>query len=194
MEPNAVGRETKLEALLASKPFDVLTPDEKVFVLEALGSEEQYHALWKIEQALKEQVPADISPNPAIIRSLQYRMKQHAPRAGIAWVFGAKFPAYATVLLILLFSIASWWMGERRSKAGTQLVERIRVDTVYLAAKADTVYRERIIYREAKIVHPPKQKVFNVAGAVSNEKPAPEVGVNMKEQQGLEVLLVSGSE
>src|SRR3990170_166126 len=124
MEPNAVGNESKLEALLASKPFDALTPDEKVFVLEELGSEEQYHALWKIEQTLKEELPVDISPNPAIIRSLRYRMKQqHAPRTGIAWVFGAKFPAYATVLLILLFSTASWWMGERRSRAAAQLVE-----------------------------------------------------------------------
>jgi hypothetical protein len=191
MEPNAVGKEAKLEALLASKPFDALTPDEKVFALEELGSEEQYHALWKMEQALKEEVPVDISPNPAIIRSLRYRMKQHAPRTGIAWVFGAKFPAYATVLLILLFSAASWWAGGSRSP----LFVNARIDTVYLT-KTDTFYRERIIYREAKtkIIGAPKQKVFKVAEAVSDEKPAPEVGVSMKEQQGLEVLLVSGSE
>jgi hypothetical protein len=189
MEPNAVGKEAKLEALLASKPFDALTPDEKIFVLEELGLEEQYYALWKIEQVLKEEVPVDITPNPAIIRSLQYRMKQYASPAGIAWVFGVKFPAYATVLLILLFSVASWWAGGSRSP----VFANVRIDTVYLT-KTDTFYRERIIYREAKIVRAPKQKIFRIAEAVSDEKPAPAVGVSMKEQQGLEVLLVSGSE
>lgn len=192
MGPNAVEKEAKLEALLASKAFEALTPDEKVFVLEELGSEEQYNGMRKIEQALKE-AAVDVSPDPAILQSLRYRMKQQAPSAGIARLFNVKFPAYATVLLIILFSAVSWWVGKGDSKEVPRIVERLRIDTVYLAAKADTVYRERILYREAKVIQAPKQKVFKVADAISDEKPVPE-GVSMKEQQGLEVLLVSGSE
>jgi len=194
MEPNAVEKEAKLEGLLVSKSFDALTPDEKIFVLEELGSEERYHAMQKIDQALKK-ITVDVSPDPAIIRSLQHRMKRSASRSGIASMLGARFPAYATVLLIVLFSAVSWWAGRSRSKEMSRIVERVRIDTVYLTAKADTLYRDRIIYREVKVSSKPAQKVFKVAGNPTNEKPGEKaVGVNMKEQKELEMLLVSGSE
>lgn len=194
MEPNAFEKEAKLEALLASKSFDALTPDEKIFVLEELGSEERYHAMQRIDRALKK-MTVDVSPDPAIIQSLQYRMKRSASHSGIALMLGVRFPAYATVLLIVLFSAVSWWVGRSPSKEISRVVERVRIDTVYLTAKADTLYRERIIYREVKVINKPAQRVFKVAGSTPVEKPGEkEVGVSMKEQQELEMLLVSGSE
>lgn len=192
MEPNAFEREEKIEKLLASKTFDALTPDERRLVLEEIGSEEEYQAMHCVSHAL-DKITDKVVPDREIIGSLQRRMGRNHSRPILSSLLATKLPAYATVLLIILFSTIAWWVGGNRSSEKLRFVERIRIDTIYLA-KADTFYRERIIYREVKKVNPSKQKVLNVADATPGEKNVKEVGISMKERQELEMLLVSGSE
>lgn len=193
MEPNAFEREEKLEKLLASKTFDTLTPDERRLVLEEIGSEEEYHAMQRVSHALAK-ITDKVVPDREIIGSLQRMMGRNPSRSILSSLLAPRLPAYATVLLIILFSAIAWWAGGNRSGKRPRIVERIRIDTVYLASKVDTFYRERIIYHEVKKVSPPKRKVLKVADATPSEKTAKEVGISMKERQELEMLLVSGSE
>lgn len=193
MEPNAFEREEKLEKLLASKTFDALTPDERRLVFEEIGSEEEYQAMQHVSHAL-DKITDKVVPDREIIGSLQRRMGRNPSRSILSSLLGTRLPAYATALLIILSSAIAWWAGRNGSSGKPQMVERIRIDTVYLAAKVDTFYRERIIYQEVKRTSPPKQKEIKVAGATPDEKNVEEVGISMKERQELEMLLVSGSE
>ena len=191
MEPNAFEREEKLEKLLASKTFDALTPDERRLVLEEIGSEEEYLAMQRVSYALDE-ITDKVAPDREIIGSLQRRMGRNPSRSILPALLGAKLPAYATVLLIILFSSLAWWIGGNRFSE-PRIVERVKPVTVYVE-RIDTFYRERIIYREVKRAIPPGQKNLEVADATQDEKAVKEVGISMKERQELEMLLVSGSE
>ena len=71
-------------------------------------------------------------------------------------------------------------------------MERIKheVDTVRIASKPDTVVRNRIIYVQSPMARPVLQTVNTV-------KPVAEIpakGINMKDKEALERLLVSRSE
>ncbi|MBX2900238.1 MAG: hypothetical protein KF775_11330 [Cyclobacteriaceae bacterium] len=98
--------------------------------------------------------------------------------------FLTDFERYAVTALV--FGVLGWWMGQPRAKPEpVTLVEHVTVhDTLYIASKPDTVFREKIIYRD-------KLVILTTQTRLPENKS--EKGVSMKEKEELDNLLVSGA-
>ena len=89
-------------------------------------------------------------------------------------------------MVALLFGFGGWWLGKSEPTIPVTRVEKILMhDTVYLATKPDTVFRERVIFKDRPII----LTTGNNQPEESSTK-----GVSMKEKEELDKLLVSGSE
>ena len=175
----------KFEALLQSKSYRELTPQELQYVNQWVESAQEYEAL----RASGKQVVAWFNANPVSkpvkesLQQLKHSLRvQHQSTHNIWYklVWG-----YAVTALI--FGVLGWWIGQPQIKPEpVTLVEQVTVrDTLYVASKPDTVFQEKIIYRDRPVIlttqtRQPESK---------NEK-----GVSMKEKEELDKLLVSGSE
>lgn len=184
-----MNRAEKLEELLSSKPFDKLTASEKELVLSELESEEQYEAMRKIGITLAKKT-ADLSPDPQILISLQRRMGDGKKASVIYEMLSWQAPAYMTVLLIGVFSAVTWFISKEQEGITTLPITLVKTDTVYLASKPDTVFREKIIYRYPKLKTSTLQRVTKTE-TIPQQRDV--TGVNMKAYEELENLLVSGS-
>jgi hypothetical protein len=186
----------RLEQLIESKNWIQLTEEEKNFVVQELGSEEQYTALRKVSLALVSIPKADLSPDPAIEKRLKAKFKvvNHATTASL-WspLFSFRMPALASFALIAVCSIAAWYVGTKSSNAKTIVQNVIHTtDTVYLSAISDTVIVEKVVYRYLVKPQDPK-KIFSVVNQTAPAHSQDPVGVNMKEKEELDNFLVSGS-
>jgi hypothetical protein len=187
-------KEDKLDALINTKAFDQLTNDERMFVLEELGSETQYDAMRKVSLALITS-KVELSPDPRTLLALQGKMKdRYRQQDHQAWgrtILAWRLPAYAASLLVLAVAVSSWWIGRRNVEKAVRIVETVRRDTIFVASTPDTVFKDRFIYRTIVKKEIQKDVVYLVRGA---EPPSSDgIGVSMKEKQDLELLLVSGS-
>jgi hypothetical protein len=82
-------------------------------------------------------------------------------------------------------------MGTLQHVEAIKIVETVRHDTVLVTGIPDTIYKDRIIYRTVGAKHDRHEQIELVR---ATEMPqAKEIGINMKEKQDLELLLVSGS-
>lgn len=183
-------REDKLDALLKNKSYQELTKEEQTFVQEELGSEAQYNAMRKVSLALITS-KVDLSPDPFIVKSLQQHM--HEQRVVVRESFFTwKMPAYATFVLVVVVGVFTWWLGSRQEPSPVaNVVEVIKRDTVFLTSAPDTVFKDRVIYRTVfRSENSAAQIQFATKG---DDVVAHGRGVNMKEKQDLELLLVSGS-
>lgn len=187
-----MNRAEKLEELLSSKTFDELTLSEKELVLNELGSEEQYEAMRKIGVTLVKRT-AGLSPDPKILKSLQHYMHGQQNGFTLAGAFTFRMPVYASVLLIILFSIAAGVISRKTMPVPNSPVTVVKTDTVYLTTKADTIFQERVIYRYAKLKKSFPQQLNQTVQAEPLQQQTQITGVNMKESEALEKLLVSGS-
>lgn len=181
-------KESKLEELLINKSYHELTAEEQLFVQEELGSEAQYTAMRKVSLALITS-KVDLSPDPFIVKSLQGHMRERqtaTKRSLFTW----QMPAYATLVLVISVGMFSWWLGSRQQTPTVKIVELIKHDTVFLTGAADTLFKDRIVYRT--VVKREKRKAQIQLATKINEAATPDRGVNMKEKQDLELLLVSG--
>ncbi|HYG19764.1 MAG TPA: hypothetical protein VD816_12590 [Ohtaekwangia sp.] len=192
MEHHTSDRDERLEALLSTRDFEELSPVEKTFVREVLGSEAQYRALRKVSQALV--IRTDVSPDPDILKRLQHRMaaakKVPVPAAG----FGITLPLYASVLLMIVFAGAGWWAGTTFGQQPREIAAVVKTDTVYVRTKPDTItiYRDRIIREAGKAQPQPAQGLVKVVATPRRD--GKDVGVSMEEKEELQWLLVAGSE
>src|SRR6186713_3233990 len=144
-------REEKIEELLSSKRFDELTLPERELVMQELGSEEHYEAMRKIGVTLVKKTTG-LSPNPKILKSLQQHMlEQNQTRSQLTGLLTFRIPAYASVLLILLFSTITWLISKNAGTSETPPITIVHTDTVYLVSRPDTVFQDRIIYRYARL-------------------------------------------
>jgi hypothetical protein len=185
-----ITNEERLDALTKVKSFQSLTEDERSFVLQELGSEKQYAAMRKVSLALITS-RVELSPDPTTIAALKARMADHRQERAADTIWSWRMPAYATALIVVLMSTLSWWIGSSQRKPVTQIVETVHRDTVFVASRPDTVFRERVVYRTI-IKH--KKETERIQLVKTDESfQAKEVGINMKEKQDLELLLVSGT-
>jgi hypothetical protein len=191
MEKNK--KEERLEHLLSAKAFDALTAEEKLFVIDELGSEDQYNVMRKVSLALITS-KVDLSPDPHILTALEQRMKPEK-QFGLVAVLNIRFPAYAFVLTgIIVFSLGWTLHSSMKTKPlPVQFVEVVRHDTVYVAPKADTIYRNRIVYRQAGLNDISNKQPVKFVATPSIKEEEKEIGVTMKEKPELEMLLVSGT-
>jgi hypothetical protein len=179
----------KIDQLIETKSWTDLSVDEKAFVIDILGSQEQYHALREVHFSLLNSERDDgMTLDGKMLNNL--RKKFRAKHSSVSFnMFQVRVPAYLTAILIFFAAGVAWYMGAKSVKPflTTQVIHD--VDTLFVASKPDTIYRDKIIYKTVQIKSTPAVAV------VSEVQPrSVEVGVNMKETEALQNLLVSGSE
>lgn len=175
----------KFEALLQSKSYHELTPQELQCVNQWLESAQEYEAL----RASGKQVASWFGANAVsttskeTLQQLKHSLRVQHQRTHNVWYK----PVWGYAVTALVFGVLGWWVGQPQIKPEpVTLVEQVIVhDTLYIASNPDTVFREKIIYRDRPVIlttqtRQPESK---------NEK-----GVSMKEKEELDKLLVSGSE
>lgn len=176
----------RLESLLSRKRYEDLDADERDFVLQQLGSADEYKSIFELNQRLN--ANATLTPDPLILESLQRRMRgRREIRFSLQSLLRAKVPApvfYVAVvgLIILLLN--------QRSGEPPKPITYIERDTVFVSALPDTVFVETVIYKTAPAIAKPNGVV--VTSTQRQNETATE-GVNMRERQELEALLESGS-
>lgn len=180
----------KLESLLQSKSYDALTSEEKIWVGQWIASEGVYNNLRKAEGEIQSYFKGASSLTPAPETLLHLKAQLHARQSSLPlhW-WQVATPRWSAILLTITFGIAGWWIGSYQKKSDpiqASLPVIVR-DTVYLAIKPDTVFVQQVIYRERSVL----AKTVKQLEPLSSEAPAR--GINMKEKEELENLLVSGS-
>jgi hypothetical protein len=179
----------KIDQLVQTKKWSELTPDEKTFVVDVLGSEDQYHALRDVEFALPDARARHLAADPAILKRLKHRYLARHAQYGFSNAFQLRVPAYGAAIAVLLIGCFSWYIGMKSSTPAVTTKVVHHIDTLMLASKPDTVYVDRIVYKTVQVKSAPE------VATVSKKNTGPgELGVNMKESEALQHLLVSGSE
>lgn len=187
-------QEERIERLLETKTFAELTEEERNFVLKELGSEEQYAAMRRVTLALITS-KVDLSPDPAILHSLQQKMTSTSQRFSFNDIFTFRIPGYASLLLIGITALLTWFFSHEKTIDAPRVVEVQQRDTVFVdRVRTDTIYRTRVIYRETNSDRTAGKNYFQVVKKEADVTERKEVGVSMKDKQELETLLVSGSE
>jgi hypothetical protein len=179
----------KIDQLVQAKKWSELTTEEKTFVVDVLGSEEQFQGLREVHFALTAAKTGNIRPDDVVLKRLKSEFRAKHARTEFSNAFQVRVPAYAAVIVIFLIGSLAWYAGFKSSRpiVTTQVIRQ--VDTLLLASKPDTVYVDKIIYKAMHV------KNTSAVAAVSEVKSqSPEIGVNMKETEALQNLLVSGSE
>lgn len=181
----------QLEKLLELHSYSELSNSEKEFVCEFVNSEEEYEEIRKTGVAMHN-LKNQSHPIPhtttwkKIVASRKAIRDQNVTRP---W-FAMPIPAYVSALLLLLVGVSAW-IGGRKSVNPT-IVEKIATqrDTVFVMLKADTIVREKIVYRTIveRIPAAERSPDRSTDGAVASQK-----GVSMLEKEELGKLLVSGS-
>ena len=179
----------RFEKLLKTYEYRSLPLDEKAWVSQFVSSEEEYESLRRTTQEMEKHfTPASLSPAPGQLESLrqQWKAAHSIAPSGIRTLWSV--PAYAAVLALMLVGVIGWFAG---SRTGLRPVYRDRLvthtDTVTIMSRPDTILVERVIYRNVPALVPV---------TVSNKeekKNAQTKGVNMKEKEELEKLMVTGS-
>lgn len=175
----------RFEALLKQHAYEALSHQEKEWVKQFVASPEEYESMRRAGLALEENFsPASTVPaaDPDVLSSLQkkFQLAQESPRR---W----SVPAWAAVVALVVAGGSGWYAGTSTSPKEVY-VDRIvaKTDTVLVASRPDTVVVERVVYRSIPTLVP-----VTVSQPVPTRTPASK-GVNMKEKQELEKLLVSG--
>jgi hypothetical protein len=181
----------RLEMLLQSKTWTELTSEERSFVSEHIESEEEYMSLRKVNAMLEKPEVFTISAKASTWSAIRSRFRErHRP---LVWERAVQFRVQglaAAILFAVAFAIG-WYSGNHNKPAiaGSMPRPTVKIDTVYIPSSPDTVYLNRVVYRD-RATTPASLPVFTV---VKNSQTNTE-GVSMKEKEELEKLLVSGSE
>jgi hypothetical protein len=180
----------KLESLLQGKAFEELTAEEKIWVGQWIESEIEYTNLRTAEGEIKKYlVNADpIAPNPKLLTHLKVQLKTRQASLKAYW-WQVRTPGWSTLLIAMVFGASGWWIGSSPMNLNIEQASSptIVYDTVYLASKPDTVFIEQVVYKDRPLIMRITKQVEDMS--VKNS----EKGINMKEKEELENLLVSGS-
>jgi len=181
----------KLEHLLQSKKFTALTSEEKIWVSQWIESEVEYENLRGSEERIKQhfQSTAAFTPEPEGLTALKAKLQSKHAALPLMW-WQVKVPAWSTIIIAIFFGVSSWWMAFSFNKVKLQeqvLTSSIVYDTIYVASKPDTVFIQQVVYKERPVLLTKSVK------QVDNNNASPSNGINMKEKEELENLLVSGS-
>lgn len=183
MEPSE-----KVEQLIETKAWSELTVDEKAMVTDVLGSQDQYNALRDVHFALLGSEKVSIKPNANTLNNLHERFREKNSQGRSFALFSYRMPAIAAVAFIAIAAFVGW-LGARYTVKPVTITDVVtKHDTIFVAARPDTVFLTRVRYKT--IV-----KEVPVSVSISqNTIPAESSGMNMKETEALQTLLVSGSE
>jgi len=183
----------KFEQLLQQYSFKELSAEDKQLVQRYIGSEEEYESLRVADKNLTSHFrkKIDLAPGPQTWNRIKdARVGPFSPRLPHYWIT-KPMPVYATMLLLLGVGLLGWMGGSRYSTIDQVSVNepKRQVDTVFIASKPDTVVRDRVIYVGRGSQQAATLQISNDSG---QDHPVAK-GINMKEKEELEKLLVSGS-
>ncbi|MBS1544397.1 MAG: hypothetical protein JST14_12235 [Bacteroidetes bacterium] len=179
----------RFEKLLKTYEYRSLPHEEKTWVCQFVSSEEEYESLRRTTLEMEKHfTPLSLSPAPGQLHSLRQHWKatHSVAQSGIRTIWSV--PAYAAVLALTLVAGISWYAG-LQTGARPVYRERLvtRTDTVTILSRPDTIVVERVIYRDIPALVP-------VTVSNKEEKKDTQMkGVNMKEKEELEKLMVTGS-
>jgi hypothetical protein len=180
----------KLERLLQDKNFASLTTEEKTWVSQWIESEAEYENMRRSESKIRQHFinTAEFIPEPSGLNELKANLRKRTNQSLNWWQI--KVPAWSTILVSLCFGVVAWWLTSSGDQVVTQpqkLVTSIVYDTVYVTTKPDTIFIQQVVYRERPVLLTKSIKQLESKNSV------PSSGINMKEKEELENLLVSGS-
>jgi len=172
------------EKLLTEKSYSELTANELKLVNQFASSQQEYEEFRLSGLELRKWFQNNPVPKEGDEGLLELKrvFRQQQPVVTNSWWKLSVGYAMAAVI----FGFGGWWLGQSEKPIPQTAIEKITVfDTVYLASKPDTVFRDKIIYKDRPIIL--------TTGNRQPEAPTTK-GVSMKEKEELDKLLVSGSE
>jgi hypothetical protein len=179
------------EQLLLQRSYAELTEDEKQWVNLFVDSEAEYESLRQTNHQMRNYFSnkAVLIPSPKVWTAIKSDLALAKKPSSRSYWLSTPLPAYATLSLLVAVGVLCWYGGSNFNSPKvpeSQIVTRI--DTVFIASKPDTIVRERIVYLKAT----PAPAIIQASTSQSQDVPATK-GINMKEKEELERLLVSGS-
>jgi len=182
----------KLEQLMQSKPYAELSHEEKEWVSQWMESPDEYDVLRKSEVQMR-QYFHDSNVNPPVQSTLtqltkHLKTKTSKQRVGFWWQLKPSLSAWS---MAILFGGVGWWIGQSANStvAKTETVQSTIIrDTIYIDSQPDTIFSERVIYRDRPVI-----LTGGSHDKESSKKSSESNGINMKEKEELEKLLVSGT-
>lgn len=181
----------KFEQLLRAHSYQALSNEDKLWVEQFVASEAEYESLRSVSLQLEDHYsPADLATDPAQLESLKRHLAaQHQVTPSLIRTVWS-VPAYAAILVLVVVCVLGWWAGSSRPPE-VVFVDRIlpHIDTLRVAAIPDTIVVERVVYKTVRQFLPAAKMTKTPAGEI----PLTTRGVNMKEKEELDKLLVSGS-
>ncbi len=180
----------KLDSLLQTKTFAQLSTEEKFWVSQWIESEVEYENLRKADSQilnyfLKSKIDA---PDSIALASLIKHLRNKQVKK--QWQFNWQVkPSLGAVIMSVLFGCLGWWIGQSEGEnPQPQTFQPLVVhDTIFVASKPDTIFTEKVVYRNQPVI-------LTRTNVLDASKPTEKNGINMKEKEELEKLLVSGTE
>ncbi|MBI3219714.1 MAG: hypothetical protein HYZ44_09400 [Bacteroidetes bacterium] len=182
----------QIEKLLQSRSYQELTVAEKEIVNTVIDSEEEYEEMRRVNFSLGE-----LKHQPPVLESsdvwtkIKSAWKATRTVSNYQW-YAKPIPSYAAAAVIILVGSIAWFLGSMSHQPLILEKPTLQRDTVFLAAKPDTIIKEKIVYRT--IVEHVKENSQLVDQTNSTDKIInTQRGVTMLDKDELGKLLVSGS-
>ncbi len=179
-----------LEQLLAEKSFRELNENERDLVHLHIGGEAEYEELRSVGGLMSGFTP--VRPAPSTLNELRRVMRSSGKVNGsIIRLFSVRIPAYTAMIAAGLAALLVMLLQPEAPTPVPREIKLIAYDTVYLPSDRDTVYIEKVVYREKEASQ--SKPAIHVVRTTPAPERRTEGGVSMQEQEELETLLVSGS-
>lgn len=181
--------EEKLEDLVSTKLFANLSAEEKRFVLDVLGSEDQFNILQRIHSSLRDlPAVASVEPAPDVLMALRRRLRETKKGSlHLAAILQFRIPVYAALILaVMVGSLTALVSNGSSMQQPMVTAPKMERDTVYVT-NTDTVYRERLLIKYVRVPAPAEAQMVT-----ASSKSDKILGVSMKDNEELDRLLVSG--
>lgn len=181
----------RLEQLIQNRPYAELTIEEKEWVGQWVVSVDEYENLRssevEIRQYLQNTQVAD--PDSETLNRITRHLRMSKSRQSSGLISRLK-PSLGAVIMSVLFGCLGWWIGQSTNeKAQMHTFDPVVVhDTIFVATKPDTIFTEKVVYKTRSVI-----LTRNPVTPDVNKSPDKN-GINMKEKEELEKLLVSGTE
>ena len=182
----------QIEKLLQSRSYQELTVAERELVNTVIDSEKEYEEIRKVNFSLSElKHLSPVFQSSDVWRKLKHTSQADRAVSNYPW-YAKPIPSYAAAAFVILVGSMAWFLGSISHQPLIVEKTKLQTDTVYLAAKPDTIIKEKIVYRT--IVERVKESQSLVDQTKSTDKIiATQKGVTMLDKEELGKLLVSGS-
>jgi hypothetical protein len=182
----------RVERLMRSKSYAELSNEERIWLSPWIDSASDYEMVRTSETQIRKYFLDNriSAPDPKILLQLTTHLKTNSIRRQEHSWWQLK-PAMGVAVVAVIFGFAGWWIGQSshdKNSSGIRSSAVVR-DTIYIMSKPDTIFSEKVIYRDRPI-----RLTRNSDQTKPDIKPSQVNGINMKEKEELEKLLVSGTD